>query len=139
MRSMEPKGMILSDNNMDCSCSNFDSRFYQRLDYLWSFLDSTSVAFKGREMEERKLVEGEAAKALINACEMNEKKEKWGERMTGVGFVEQEFADDVVDQARALLKKYDSHWEMRVEEKDGSIGLWWEGQPVSFCSLWKID
>ncbi|KAI3803331.1 hypothetical protein L1987_31481 [Smallanthus sonchifolius] len=139
MRSMEPKGVILSDNNMDCSCSNFDSRFSQSLDYLWSFLDSTSAAFKGREMEERNLVEGEAAKALINACEMNEKREKWGDRMTGVGFVEQAFADDVVDQARALLKKYDSHWEMRVEEKDGSVGLWWKGQPVSFCSLWKID
>ncbi|KAK1416918.1 hypothetical protein QVD17_26037 [Tagetes erecta] len=142
MRRMEPKGVILTDNNMDCSCnncSNFDSRFSQSLDYLWSFLDSTSVAFKGKETEERKLVEGEAAKALINTCEMNEKKEKWGERMTGVGFIEHTFADDVVDQARALLKKYDSHWEMRVGDKDGSVGLWWKAQPVSFCSLWKID
>ncbi|KAK9078381.1 hypothetical protein SSX86_002438 [Deinandra increscens subsp. villosa] len=142
MRSMEPKGVILSDNNMDCgcnSCGNFDSRFSQSLDYLWSFLDSTSVAFKGRETEERKLVEAEAAKALINPCEMNEKKGKWGERMTEVGFVEHAFADDVVDQARALLKKYDGHWEMRVEETNGSVGLWWKKQPVSFCSLWKID
>ncbi|KAM0017539.1 putative transcription factor GRAS family [Helianthus debilis subsp. tardiflorus] len=140
MRNMEPKAVILSDNNMDCSCScsNFDSTFSQSLDYLWSFLDSTSVAFKGRETEERTLVEGEAAKALINPCEMNEKKEKWAERMTGVGFVEHAFADSVVDQARALLKKYDSHWEMRVEDKDGSIGLWWKGQPVSFSSLWKL-
>ncbi|KAI3716374.1 hypothetical protein L6452_23666 [Arctium lappa] len=139
MRNMEPKGVILSDNNMDCSCSNFDTGFSQSLDYLWSFLDSTSVAFKGREMEERKLIEGEAAKTLINTFEMNETKEKWGERMRGVGFVENAFGEDVVDQARALLKKYDSHWEMRVEEKEESVGLWWKGQSVSFCSLWKID
>ncbi|GJX49864.1 nodulation-signaling pathway 1 protein-like protein [Tanacetum coccineum] len=85
------------------------------------------------------LLEGKPAKALINTCEMNQKKEKWGERMNGVGFVENAFAEDVVDQARALLKKYDSHWEMRVDEKDGSVGLWWKGQSVSFCSLWKID
>ncbi|GKF84943.1 nodulation-signaling pathway 1 protein-like protein, partial [Tanacetum coccineum] len=54
-------------------------------------------------------------------------------------FVENAFAEDVVDQARALLKKYDSHWEMRVDEKDGPVGLWWKGQSVSFCSLWKIE
>ncbi|GJX00120.1 nodulation-signaling pathway 1 protein-like protein [Tanacetum coccineum] len=142
MRNMDPQAVILTDNNMDCSCtscSSFDTRFSLNLDYLWCFLDSTSVAFKGREMEERKLLEGEAAKALINTCEMNQKKEKWGERMNGVGFVENAFAEDVVDQARALLKKYDSHWEMRVDEKDGPVGLWWKGQSVSFCSLWKID
>lgn len=141
MRSMNPQGVLLTDNNMECSCNNcssFDARFSRSLDYLWSFLDSTSVAFKGREMEERKLMEGEAAKALINMCEMNETKEKWGERMKGVGFVENAFGEDVMDQARSLLKKYDSHWEMRVEEKDESVGLWWKGKPVSFCSLWKI-
>ncbi|XP_071741955.1 protein NODULATION SIGNALING PATHWAY 1-like [Rutidosis leptorrhynchoides] len=140
LRSMKPKGVILSDNNMDCSCqycNKFDARFSQSLDHLWSFLDSTSIAFKGRDMEERKLLEGEAAKVLINTCEMNEKQEKWGERMNSVGFVDNAFSDDVVDQARALLKKYDSHWEMRVGEKDGSVGLWWKGQPVSFSSLWK--
>nr|XP_043626874.1 protein NODULATION SIGNALING PATHWAY 1-like [Erigeron canadensis] len=140
IQSMQPQGVILSDNNIDCICNNcsgFDSRFSQSLDYLWSFLDSTSVAFKGRDMEERRLLEGEAAKALMNTCEMNEKKDKWGERMSSVGFVENAFAEDVVDQARALLKKYDSHWEMKVEEKDGSLGLWWKGQPISFCSLWK--
>ncbi|KAF5776838.1 putative transcription factor GRAS family [Helianthus annuus] len=140
MRNMSPQGVILSDNNMDCSCDNcssFDSGFARRLDYLWSFLDSTSVAFKGRDMEERRVVEGEAAKALISMCEMNERKEKWGERMNGVGFVKHAFADDVVDQARALLRKYDSRWEMRVEDR--SVGLWWKGQPVSFCSLRKTD
>ncbi|XP_071717415.1 protein NODULATION SIGNALING PATHWAY 1-like [Rutidosis leptorrhynchoides] len=140
LRSMEPKGVILSDNNMNCSCNKcnkFDTRFSQSLNHLWSFLDSTSVAFKGRDTEERKLLEGEAAKVLTNTFEMNETKEKWGERMRSVGFVETAFADDVVDQARALLKRYDSHWEMRVGEKDGLAGLWWKGQPVSFSSLWK--
>ncbi|KAI3517396.1 hypothetical protein L1887_16610 [Cichorium endivia] len=82
MRSMNPQGVILTDNNMECSCnscSSFDARFSRSLDYLWSFLDSTSVGFKGREIEERKLMEGETAKALINMCEMNERKRN-GER-----------------------------------------------------------
>ncbi|KAI3766387.1 hypothetical protein L2E82_16444 [Cichorium intybus] len=141
IRSLEPKGVILSDNNMDCSCkscSNFEAGFARRVDYLWSFLDSTSVAFKGRETEERKLMEGEASKALINVCEMNEKKEKWGERMRGVGFVEDVFREDVMDGARALLRKYDNNWDLRIDESDKCVGLWWKGQPVSFCSLWKV-
>ncbi|XP_076881148.1 protein NODULATION SIGNALING PATHWAY 1-like [Bidens hawaiensis] len=141
MRTMNPKGVIITDNNIDYSwnsCNSFDSSFSQSLDYLWSFLDSASVAFKGKETDERTLIECEAAKALINPCEMNEKKDKWGERMTSIGFVEHAFKEDVVDQARALLKKYDSHWEMKVDDY-GSVGLWWKGQPVSFCSLWKLD
>ncbi|KAL8230258.1 hypothetical protein R6Q57_000036 [Mikania cordata] len=142
MRSLEPKGVILNDNNIDCSCdscSNFETGFARRVDNLWCFLDSTSVAFKGREMEDRKMMEGEASKGLINMCNMNERKEKWAERMIGVGFAGDVFREDVMDGARALLRKYDSNWELRVEERDGCVGLWWKGQPVSFCSLWKID
>ena len=142
LRSMEPKGVILSENNMECSCNNcgdFAKGFPQRVEYLWRFLDSTSSAFKGRECDERKLMEGEVAKALSNKGVMNEGKEKWCERMIGVGFVGEAFGEDAIDEGRALLRKYDSNWEMRVEEKDACVGLWWKGQPVSFCSLWKLD
>lgn len=142
LRNMEPKGVILSENNMECSCNNcgdFATGFSRQVEYLWRFLDSTSSAFKGRESDERRVMEGEAAKALTNRGEMNEGKEKWCERMRGVGFVGQVFGEDAIDGGRALLRKYDSNWEMRVDEKDGCAGLWWKGQPVSFCSLWKTD
>ncbi|KAG6735811.1 hypothetical protein POTOM_061525 [Populus tomentosa] len=142
LRRLEPKGVILSENNMDCSCNScgdFATGFSRRVEYLWRFLDSTSSAFKGRESEERRMMEGEAAKALTNRGEMNEGKEKWCERMRGVGFVGELFGEDAIDGARALLRKYDSNWEMKAEAKDGCVGLWWKGQPVSFCSLWKLD
>jgi hypothetical protein len=142
LKSMEPKGVILSENNMECSCNNcgnFANGFSRRVEYLWRFLDSTSSAFKGRVSDERKVMEGEAAKALTNKGVMNEGKDKWCERMRGVGFVVEAFGEDAIDGGRALLRKYDGNWEMRVEEKDGCVGLWWKGQPVSFCSLWKLD
>ncbi|EEF40995.1 Nodulation signaling pathway 1 protein, putative [Ricinus communis] len=141
LRSLEPKGVILSENNTDrCQiCGDFATGFSRRVDYLWKFLDSTSSAFKGRESEERRVMEGEAAKALINCGEMNDGKEKWCERMRDSGFVGEVFGEDTIDGARALLRKYDSNWEMRTEEKDGCVGLWWKGQPVSFCSLWRLD
>ncbi|XP_015903046.3 protein NODULATION SIGNALING PATHWAY 1 [Ziziphus jujuba] len=141
LRNMGPKGVILSENNAECSCNScgdFATGFSRRVDYLWKFLDSTSSAFKGRESDERRLMEGEAAKVLTNRCEMNEVKEKWCERMRGAGFVGEILGEDAIDGGRALLRKYDNNWEMRTEEKDGYVGLWWKGQPVSFCSLWKL-
>ncbi|PSS18103.1 Nodulation-signaling pathway 1 protein [Actinidia chinensis var. chinensis] len=141
LRNLEPKGVVLSENNTDCSCTScgdFAAGFSRRVEYLWRFLDSSSAAFKGRESDERRVMEGEASKALLNSDEMNEGKEKWCERMRRVGFAGQVLGEDTIDEARALLRKYDSNWEMRAEEKDGCVGLWWKGQPVSFCSLWKL-
>lgn len=140
--NMEPRGLILSENNMECccnSCGNFATGFERRVEFLWKFLDSISSAFKGRESEERRLMEGEAAKALTNQREMNEGKEKWCERMKEAGFVGEIIGDDAIDGARALLRKYDNNWEMKVEENNMSVGLWWKGQPVSFCTLWKLN
>ncbi|KAF8406842.1 hypothetical protein HHK36_005963 [Tetracentron sinense] len=142
VRNFEPKAVILSENNMECSCSHcgdFAIGFSRLVEYLWRFLDSTSSAFKGRECEERRVVEGEAATALTSQSEMNEGKEKWCERMRGVGFVGEVLGEEATDGARALLRKYDSNWEMRMDEKDGCVCLWWKGQPVSFCSLWKSE
>jgi hypothetical protein len=142
LRNMEPKGVILSENNVECSCNScgdFATGFSRRVDLLWKFLDSTSSAFKGRESDERRLMEGEAARALTSRSEMNEGKEKWCERMRGAGFVGELFGEDAIDGGRALLRKYDNNWEMRVEDKDGCVGLWWKGQAVCFCSLWKLD
>ncbi|KAA0059401.1 nodulation-signaling pathway 1 protein [Cucumis melo var. makuwa] len=142
LRKMEPKAVILSENNMGCSCSkcvNFEMGFRRGVEYVWKFLDSTSAAFKGRESEERRVMEGEAAKALRNVeGEMNEEKGKWCERMRNVGFERKRFGEDTIDTARASMRRYDNNWEMRMEDKDGCVGLWWKGQPVSFCSLWKL-
>ncbi|XP_050873830.1 protein NODULATION SIGNALING PATHWAY 1 [Lathyrus oleraceus] len=143
LRDMEPKGVILSENNMECccsSCGDFATRFSRRVDYLWKFLDSTSSAFKNRESDERRMMEGEASKALTNQREMNERREKWSERMKEAGFAEEIFGEDAIDGGRALLRKYDSNWEMKLEEENNTnVGLWWKGQHVSFCSLWKLD
>ena len=61
------------------------------------------------------------------------------ERMKEAGFVEEVFGEDAIDGGRALLRKYESNWEMKVEDDNRSVGLWWKGQSVSFCSLWKLD
>ncbi|KAL5995330.1 hypothetical protein ACLOJK_025388 [Asimina triloba] len=142
MRDLEPDLMVLTENEGDCSCCNcgdFATSFPRRVEFLWKFLDSTSAAFKGRECEERRVMEGEAATALASTSEMNEGKGRWSERMRGLGFKGKGFGEEAIEGGKALLRKYDSNWEMRTEERgDGCIWLCWKGQPVSFCSLWKL-
>lgn len=143
LRGLEPKGVVLTENNENCSCTNcvdFGTGFSSRVEYLWRFLDSTSSAFRGGDTNERRLMEGEAAKFLTDRAAMNEGKARWFKRMMEAGFVGEAFCEDAVDGARALLRKHDNNWEMKVEEKvDGCLSLWWKGQPVSFSSLWRVD
>ncbi|KAI6671733.1 hypothetical protein NL676_006618 [Syzygium grande] len=145
LRALSPKGVILSENNTDCACSgcvDFATGFSRRIEYLWRFLDSTSAAFKGRESEERRMMEGEAARVLTSAAEMNEGRERWCERMREAGFTGEGLGEDTIDGGRALLRKHDGNWEMKVEEDGGChccVSLGWKGQPVSFCSLWKLS
>eukprot|EP01018_Ginkgo_biloba_P007957 Gb_39436 [translate_table: standard] len=142
-RELNPIVFVLSDNDADHSSPDFLTRFQQSVDHLWRFLDSTSVCFRGRECEERRMVEGEAAMALVNnavcegACrvERNENHLKWGTRVKEGGFVSEMPSDEIMENARALLRKHDSNWEMRLE--DECVSLCWKNHPISFCSVWK--
>ncbi|XP_068657894.1 protein NODULATION SIGNALING PATHWAY 1-like [Aristolochia californica] len=134
-----PDLVVLSEHEGQCGCSrcgDYATGFSRRVEFLWRFLDSTSAAFKGRECEERRVLEGEAASVLGSARETKEGRERWCERMRRAGFVSDGFGEDATDGGRALLRKYDGNWEMKMES--GLVCLCWKGQPVSFCSLWKL-
>ncbi|KAF8110528.1 hypothetical protein N665_0083s0090 [Sinapis alba] len=138
LRSLNPKGVVLCENNGEGSSSgDFAADFSRKLDYLWKFLDSTSYGFKEENSEERKLMEGEATKVLMSSGDTNEGKEIWYERMRKAGFSAEAFGEDAIDGAKSLLRKYDNNWEIKMEDGDTFAGLLWKGEAVSFCSLWK--
>ncbi|KAI3965407.1 hypothetical protein MKX01_042888 [Papaver californicum] len=142
LAKLQPSAVILSENDTACSCTqcgNFSIAFTRKVEYLRRFLESSSSAFKGRDCEERKVFEGEASKAIMSDMEMNEAREIWCEKMREVGFVSDGFGEDVIDGGKSLLRKYDSNWEMKIDEKDGCVCLLWKGERVSFCSLWKLN
>ncbi|KAH9320597.1 hypothetical protein KI387_015236 [Taxus chinensis] len=142
-RGLNPLLFVLSDNDVDHSSPDFLERFQKSVDHLWRFLDSTSACFKGRECEERRVLEGEAAMALVNnvaygdasRVERNEGHVKWGNRVMERGFMSEMPSDEILEGARIMLRKHDSNWEMRLDE--GCVSLWWKNHPVTFCSLWK--
>ncbi|KAI0495099.1 hypothetical protein KFK09_025246 [Dendrobium nobile] len=137
VREMEPDLLVLTEMEEGRGRGE-EKGFARRAEMLWGFLESTSVAFKGRDSEERRVVEGEAARLLEEEVEEGEGwgNERWKEKMEGEGFKEEGFGEEAVEAGRALLKKYDGNWEMKIAT-DGAVELSWKGQSVSFCSLWK--
>ncbi|KAH0460015.1 hypothetical protein IEQ34_010678 [Dendrobium chrysotoxum] len=132
VREIEPDLVVLSEGEEEGEGEGLG--FGRRAEVMWRFLESTSAAFKGKECEERRVMEGEAARVLEERREGG--RERWKEKMEGLGFREQVFGEEVVDAGRALLRKYDGNWEMTCGS-EGRVGLWWKGQAVSFSSLWK--
>ncbi|ERN11263.1 nodulation-signaling pathway 1 protein [Amborella trichopoda] len=114
----------------------FTRWFSEGVEFLWRFLDSCGVGFKGRECEERRLIEEEVAEMCFSAEREWWGKRKWGDEMRNLGFIGGVLGEEMVEAGRVFLKKYDSGWEMRGDE--GCLSLFWKGQPVSFCSLWLV-
>ncbi|KAL6648007.1 hypothetical protein ACP70R_012231 [Stipagrostis hirtigluma subsp. patula] len=134
VRGLNPELVVLSelDAGGDGTAAG---EFAARLELLWRFLESTSAAFKGRDAEERRLLEAEAGTSL-SAEAAGEGRDAWRERMAAAGFEEAAFGDEAVETAKSLLRKYDGGWEMSAAGA-GAVALRWKGQPVSFCSLWR--
>lgn len=133
VREMGPDLVVLSEAEEGEEGEGFG----RRAEVMWRFLESTSAGFKGKDCEERRVVEGEAARVLEDGeGEGGGGRERWRERMETSGFREKGFGEEAVEAARGLLRKFDGNWEMR-SAGDGGVGLWWKGKQVSFCSLWK--
>ncbi|KAG2540150.1 hypothetical protein PVAP13_9NG536214 [Panicum virgatum] len=135
VRGLNPELVVLSelDAGGDGTAAG---EFTARLELLWRFLESTSAAFKGRDGEERRLLEAEAGTS-VTADAAGEGRDAWRERMAAAGFEEAAFGGEAVESARSLLRKYDGGWEMSASGAAGAVALRWKGQPVSFCSLWR--
>ncbi|RLM85096.1 nodulation-signaling pathway 1 protein-like [Panicum miliaceum] len=144
IRSLNPELLVLAE--LDCggrSDSSAASEFAARLEHLWMFLDSTAAAFKGRDADERRVMEAEAGTALVATARWGAAvgggREAWLARLAAAGFEEAAFGGEAVETAKALLRKYDGGWELVPPSPSAgaAVGLRWKGQPVSFCSLWR--
>ncbi|KAJ0988472.1 hypothetical protein J5N97_006828 [Dioscorea zingiberensis] len=145
IRDLDPDLVILTeleDGVGGSGSGGFTEEFGRRTGVLWRFLESTSAAFKGRECAERRVVEGEAARVLDGG--VGEGRDEWEGRMKALGFMELAFGEEAIDTGRALLRKYDGNWDMRVAAATGGatgttgVVLAWKGQSVSNCTLWML-
>lgn len=143
MHELRPKVVILSENDTDHLDSDFVRRFRPTVEYFWKFLDSTSYSFHGKQSQERQIIECEAAMAMVNnvACEgpqrieRNETHRGWIQRMERAGFVPLLPREEILENIKTLVRKYDSNWEFGTDMN--CVVLLWKQQPVTFCSVWK--
>ncbi|VAH51911.1 unnamed protein product [Triticum turgidum subsp. durum] len=141
VKDLKPHLVVLSELDVGGNGSAA-GEFTARLELLWRFLESTHAAFKGRDGEDRRLLEAEAGTAVaVAAAREAMGREGWRDRMTAAGFEQVAFGGEAVESARSLLRKYDNGWEMSTAAAatggGGAVALRWKGQPVSFCSLWR--
>ncbi|KAG0451674.1 hypothetical protein HPP92_026028 [Vanilla planifolia] len=77
VREMEPDLVVVVEmEGGGWSGEGWARGFERRAEVVWRFLESTSAAFKGKDCEERRVVESEAARWL-------EEEEGWGGQMSG--------------------------------------------------------
>ncbi|ESW22445.1 hypothetical protein PHAVU_005G154500 [Phaseolus vulgaris] len=72
-------------------------------------------------------------------CERRERGTQWCERLRNA-FSPVGFSDDVVDDVKALLKRYQPGWSLVVSQGDdhlSGIYLTWKEEPVVWASAWK--
>jgi hypothetical protein len=144
VRDLNPELMVLTElDGGGRSDESAASEFAARLELLWRFLDSTAAAFKGMDADERRVMEAEAGTALAptarRGATVDGEREAWRARLAAAGFEEAAFGGEAVETAKALLRKYNSGWELVPPPSSAAaaVGLRWKGQPVSFCSLWR--
>ncbi|KAE8792197.1 nodulation-signaling pathway 1 protein-like [Hordeum vulgare] len=140
VKDLKPQLVVLSELDV-WGNGSAAGEFTARLELLWRFLESTHAAFKGRDGEDRRLLEAEAGSAVaVAAAREAVGREGWRDCMTAAGFDQVAFGGEAVESARSLLRKYDNGWEMSTTAAatggGGDGALRWKGQPVSFCSLW---
>lgn len=106
-----------------------------------------------RVSNERLMIERTCGRAMVSmlACDdgersfWQEKGSQWGARLCAAGFAPSPFNDDVVDDVRALLKRYRQGWglatspsEVRNNHPESCLlYLTWKHQPAVFASAWK--
>lgn len=74
-----------------------------------------------------------------DCCERRERGMQWCERLRNA-FKPFVFSDDVVDDVKALLKRYQPGWSLMMSQGDDHVSgiyLTWKDEPVVWASAWK--
>ncbi|XP_057874053.1 protein SHORT-ROOT [Cryptomeria japonica] len=139
---MNPKIVTVVEDEMDLTSDDFLDCFSECLRFFSLFFESLEESFS-RTSNERLMLERTSARSMVNilacedsdVCERREKAVQWASRLRDAGFVPATFSDDVVDDVRALLKRYKEGWA-HCGNSDG-IFLTWKEQCVIWASAWK--
>lgn len=79
-----------------------------------------------------------------DSSECRERGVQWSERLREAAFSPVKYSDDVIDDVKALLKRYRVGWSLQLPQGGGSnnddeagVYLTWKDEPVVWASAWK--
>ncbi|XP_071690960.1 protein SHORT-ROOT-like [Rutidosis leptorrhynchoides] len=152
--SLKPRVVTVVEEEADftSSRSDFFKCFEECLRYYTLYFEMLEESFSPTS-NERLMLERECSRSIVRVlscddkenvgsgdCERREKGNQWCERLKEL-FSPVSFSDDVVDDVRALLRRYRSGWSLAVDQansnKDSGILLAWKDEPVVWASAWK--
>lgn len=160
LQSFKPRVLTVVEEEADFSCSrnDFVKCFEECLRFYTLYFEMLEESFTPTS-NERLMLERECSRSIVRVlacddavqdddnngedCERREKGSQWCEKLREA-FSPLGFSDDVIDDVKALLKRYRSGWA-HVAPQQGDdhhhhqlgIYLTWKDEPVVWASAWK--
>ncbi|KAJ1410482.1 hypothetical protein SESBI_21983 [Sesbania bispinosa] len=154
LKSLNPRVVTVVEEEADfCSSKNdFVKSFEECLRFYTLYFEMLEESFPPISNEQL-MLERECSKSILGvlACsgdelvgdhdgERRERGIQWSRRLKEEAFSPVGFSDDVVDDVKALLKRYHTGWSLVVPQGDDYLSglyLTWKEEPVVWASAWK--
>ncbi|KAF2300301.1 hypothetical protein GH714_011520 [Hevea brasiliensis] len=156
-QSLNPRVVTVVEEEADFTSSRYEfvKCFEECLRYYTLYFEMLEESFAPTS-NERLMLERECSRSIVRVlacdheendggggggeCERRERGNQWCERLrdvlTPVGF-----SDDVVDDVKALLKRYRPGWSFmqppQGDQEGSGLYLTWKEEPVVWASAWK--
>lgn len=151
-QSLRPRVVTIVEEEADLSSSrdDFVKCFEECLRFYTLYFEMLEESFVPTS-NERLMLERECSRSIVRVlacddeksseedCERRERGSQWSERLKEA-FSPVGFSDDVVDDVKALLKRYKAGWALVLpqgDHDDSGIYLTWKEEPVLWASAWK--
>ncbi|KAI3692689.1 hypothetical protein L6452_32510 [Arctium lappa] len=154
LSSLKPRVVTIVEEEADftSSQSDFVKCFEECLRYYTLYFEMLEESFTPTSTE-RLMLERECSRSIVRVlscddkqnigsgdCERREKGNQWCERLKEQ-FSPVGFSDDVVDDVKALLRRYRTGWSLSLDQtgsnNDSGIYLAYKEEPVVWASAWK--
>ncbi|KAI5413639.1 hypothetical protein KIW84_057986, partial [Lathyrus oleraceus] len=152
-KSLSPRVITFVEEEGDFVSDDFVKCFEECLKFYTLYFEMLEESFPPTS-NEKLMLERECSRSIVRVlacdhefddeesgddCEKRERGKKWFERLKNE-FSPCGFSDDVVDDVKALLKRYQSGWSLVVPQGDDNISgiyLTWKNEQVLWASTWK--